>query len=79
MRETLVSRPTSVTEVGINTRGKIIINLLYEGDGNEDHYSVLLKKQKNPVNRNKIKHVIPRFIEIGVAIFGAVIFWHLAS
>ncbi len=34
-----------VIEVGINTRGKIIVNLLYEGDGNDDHYSILLKKK----------------------------------
>ncbi len=33
------------TEVGINTRRKIIVNLLYEGDGNEDHYSILIKKK----------------------------------
>ncbi len=41
------SHTGNITEVGINNRGEIIVNLLYEGDGNEGHYSVFLKKKKN--------------------------------
>lgn len=45
------SHDSSVTEIGLNTRNKIKVNLLYEGNGYDGHYSVLLKKGSKQIRK----------------------------
>ena len=43
-----LSNNGSVTELGVNARDKIKINLLYEGNGDESHYNGLFYSKITP-------------------------------